>query len=58
MALVKVVLEEILVYWQSLAHIPKVDLEKIRKTSINFLWSAKEGSDGFLWTNWKYIAKL
>ena len=39
--MVKFVLEEIPVYWISLARIPKGILKAIRKFCFNFLWSSK-----------------
>jgi hypothetical protein len=40
--LVKYVLESILVYWISLAKIPKILLNKIRRRMFSFLWTGKK----------------
>jgi len=40
--LVKAVLESILMYWLSVAKIPKGILNNIRKTMFSFLWTGKK----------------
>jgi len=39
--LLKLVLEAILVYWTTLAYIPKGTLEKIQHLCFRFLWAGK-----------------
>jgi hypothetical protein len=48
--------EAILVYWMSLAFIPKGVLEKIRKLTFRFLWSGSKEKKGIVWVTWNYIA--
>lgn len=41
----KLAIEYVIVFWQSLAHIPKRVLEKNHKIGFNFLWSRKDGQE-------------
>jgi hypothetical protein len=56
--LVKVVLESILVYWMSIAHIPKGILDKIRKKCFSFLWVGKREKKGIPLVKWSRVANL
>ena len=54
--LVKYVLEDIPVYWMSLAWIPKGILEKARRICFRFLWSGKHEANVTPWVRWENIA--
>ena len=56
MVLVKVVLEAIVVYWMSLAWIPKRILEKARRICFRFLWSGKQETHVTPWVRWERIS--
>jgi hypothetical protein len=55
--LVKVILESILVYWLSLAKIPKGTLNNIKRRMFSFLWTGKKLKEGIHLINWQKIAK-
>jgi hypothetical protein len=55
LVLVKSILEAIPMYLDTLAHIPKGILEKIRKFCFNFLW---QGSSEYKGTHWLIGEKL
>jgi hypothetical protein len=55
--LVKVVLESILVYWLSLAKIPKSILNTIKKRMFSFLWTGKKIKEGIHLVSWNQLAK-
>ena len=57
LVLIKLVLEEILVYWMSLAWIPKSILEKTRKICAKFLWIGKKKHLILPWVKWDQIAR-
>jgi hypothetical protein len=50
--LVKFVLEEIPVYWLSMAWIPKGTLDKIRKLWFKFIWGGQKESFVIPWVKW------
>jgi hypothetical protein len=55
--LVKSVLEIILVYWLSMANIPKGILDRIRRRMFSFLWMGKKEKESIHLVDWKRIAK-
>jgi hypothetical protein len=58
LVLIKSLLEAIPIYWQTLAHIPKGILEKIRKFCFNFLWQGSNDYKGNHLVKWQRIATL
>jgi hypothetical protein len=56
LVLVKAVLEAILVYWMSLAWIPKGILEKMRKLCFLYLWQGNKDKKVLPWVRWDQIA--
>jgi hypothetical protein len=56
LVLVKSVLEAILVYWMSLAWIPKGILERIRKLCSKFLWAGNQEKVIIPWVKWSSLA--
>jgi hypothetical protein len=56
LVLVKSVLEAILVYWISLAWVPKGTLEKIRRICFKFLWAGQKESFVMPWIKWETLA--
>jgi hypothetical protein len=56
LTLIKSVIEAILVYWMSLFLIPKYVIEKIKKLSLNFLWSRDREKRGITLVKWKRVA--
>jgi hypothetical protein len=56
LVLAKSVLESILMYWMSIAHIPKCILNKIRKRCFNFLWTTKREKEGIPLVKWLRVA--
>lgn len=57
MALVKPVLEGILIYLHLSAHIPNGVLEKIRRLLYDFLWRGNSDNVGFHLARWQLLAK-
>jgi hypothetical protein len=55
--LVKFVLEVILVYWHTMAYIPKVVLETIKKKCFKFMWTRKRENEGIPLVKWQSLAK-
>jgi hypothetical protein len=55
--LIKSVLESILVYWLSMAKIPKSILDIIRRRMFSFLWTSKKEKASIHLVNWNRIAK-
>jgi hypothetical protein len=58
LVLVKSVLESILVYWLSIAHIPKSIIERIHRKCSSFLWIGSKEKDGIPLVKWSRIATL
>ena len=56
MVLLKPVLQSILVYWATIAYIPKGILQKLRKKLFSFLWSANRHSEGVPLAKWQMLA--
>ena len=54
--LIKVVLQNIAVYWDSIVYIPKGILTKIKKKCFSFLWTASKQSEGIPLEKWTNIA--
>jgi hypothetical protein len=57
LVLLKSVIEVILVYWTSLAWVPKGVLHKISQKSLHFLWAGKEDSQPLVLASKKHISK-
>jgi hypothetical protein len=57
LTLVKSVLEGILVYCLSLAHIPSSILQTIRKRMFSFLWFGNDAKEKFHLARWEAIFK-
>jgi hypothetical protein len=55
LVLVKSVLESILVYWISLAWLPKGTLEKLRRTCFRFLWAGSKEHFVLPWVKWNIM---
>ena len=55
--LLKAVLQSIIVYWASIAYIPKGILTKIRKLCFSFLSTTNKQLEGIALANWKTLAK-
>ena len=55
--LLKSVLQSILVYWASIAYIPKGILTKIRKLCFSFLWITSKHIEGIPLVKWKTLAR-
>jgi hypothetical protein len=53
--LIKVVLESIMVYWNSIAAVPKGVLDKIHRVCFQFLWAGKKFPGGIHLASWKSI---
>jgi hypothetical protein len=53
--LIKVVLESILMYWNSIAAVLKGVLDKICKLCFQFLWAGKTFPGGIHLASWKSI---
>jgi hypothetical protein len=51
-------LNKILIYWASIAKIPKGILSKIRKICFQFIWSRKKELIGIPLVKWLWIAML
>jgi len=49
-------LNKILIYWASIAKIPKGILSKIRKICFQFIWSRKKELIGIPLVRWSWIA--
>jgi hypothetical protein len=58
LVLVKSVLESILVYWSSIAHVPKGILDRMRKCCYSFLWTGRRAQEGIPLVKWERIARL
>lgn len=56
LVLVKSVLEAVLVYWMSLAWIPKGVIHKIQEVYCRFLQRGKKEGQFFSWVKWDHIA--
>jgi hypothetical protein len=56
-ALVKLVLENILVYWLLLSRIPRLVLELIRRRIFRFLWSSHKEKERFHLVKWDRLAR-
>jgi hypothetical protein len=56
--LIKSMIEAILVYWYTLAHIPKSILEKIIIISFNFLWKGGPDKIGTHLVKWKTTDRI
>lgn len=56
LTLVKTVLEAILVYWMSIAWIPKGVLDKLWLICFSFLWQGKKEAYSRPWVKWEKIA--
>lgn len=56
LTLVKSVLEAILVYWISIAWIPRGVLDKIRRICFSFLWQGKKEEHSRPWVKWERVA--
>jgi hypothetical protein len=54
--LVKSILEAILVYWMSLAWIPKGILERIKKICSKFMWVGTKDKQVIPWVRWSTLA--
>jgi hypothetical protein len=50
-------LEAIIVYWQSLAYIPKSILHKIKKTIFVFLWIGRHEKENMALVRWERLVK-
>jgi hypothetical protein len=57
LVLLKSMFESILIYWLSLAHVPKGILDRIRKRCFSFLWSSQKQKEGILFFKWSLLAK-
>jgi hypothetical protein len=58
LVLLKSVLQSILVYWTSIAKVPKGILTKIQKKCFQFLWSGSRNRDGIPLVKWTNLAKI
>ena len=56
LVLIKSILEDILVYWHLLDHIPNGILDRIRKVYFNYLWKGSCDYKGSHLKNWKVIS--
>jgi len=54
--LVKSILESIMVYWLSIAHVPKDILDQMRKKCYGFLWTNRKAREGIL-VKWDRIVR-
>lgn len=57
LVLIKSVLCSILVYWATIAKIPKGILTQIRKACFKFLWSGKNKEEGIPLVKWSKLAR-
>ena len=55
--LVKAMLENIPIYWFSLAKIPKFILDHIRRKIFSFLWGDKKEKPFFHLIKWQFLAR-
>jgi len=55
--LVKSVLQNVLVYWLSISHIPKGILDKMRRKCFRFVWMEKKKVEGIPIVKWIGITK-
>lgn len=57
LTLIKAVLEGTLIYWMSLAWIPRGILDRLKKICCRFLWKGNKQGSLFAWVKWDTISR-
>jgi len=58
LVLLNLILKNVLVYWASIAKIPKGIIHKIRKICFHFLWAGNEEKKSYPLIRWENMAML